>query len=349
MGILAVKVGRKLPSTRYLGSKRKLVDWIWSHIGHLDFDVFLDAFGGTGVVGYYAKMHGKKVIYNDILRFNYMVGLAIIENDSVRLSEEDVEFISSYHEEITYPSFIADTFSGLYYTDEENRWLDMAVTNIMALEDTYKRALAFSALGQACLVKRPFNLFHRANLSMRLRNVKRSFGNHITWNRPFEELFRRFVAELNEAVFSNGRRNLALNMDVFELDVDADLVYLDPPYVPARGEVPDYRLYYHFLEGLVNYDRWAEMIDPGSPLKAIKRDPSPWADRARVRDAFRQVLKKFDYADHIVISYRPDGIPSPGEIVGMLRRLGREVQVHRKHYKYALSPKDREELLFVAS
>ena len=32
-------------------------------------------------------------------------------------------------------------------------------------------------VGRALLMKRPYNLFHRANLSMHLQDVKRSFGN----------------------------------------------------------------------------------------------------------------------------------------------------------------------------
>jgi len=172
-----------LPSTRYLGSKRKIVDWIWSQIGNLRFDTFLDAFGGTGIVSYYAKRCGKRVTYNDVLKFNYQVGISLIENNSVRLSDSDINFLLSRHEKINYPTFIQDTFKDIYYTDDENKWLDMVVTNVKMLSDKYKKALAFAALGQACLVKRPFNLFHRRNLNLRLNNVKRSFHNHVTWNK----------------------------------------------------------------------------------------------------------------------------------------------------------------------
>ena len=37
----------QFPSTRYQGSKAKLVDWIWDQICGLDFTTCLDAFGGT--------------------------------------------------------------------------------------------------------------------------------------------------------------------------------------------------------------------------------------------------------------------------------------------------------------
>lgn len=338
-----------LPSTRYLGSKRKIVEWIWSQIGGFDFDTFLDAFGGTGVVGYYAKRRGKRVFYNDVLKFNYQVGLSIIENSSVKLTREEIDFLLSKHEDVDYPSFIEDTFKGIYYTHEENQWLDMVVTNIKMLRDKYKRALAFAALGQSCLIKRPFNLFHRKNLYFRLRKVKRSFGNYGTWNKPFEKYFRKFVNEYNSLVFSNFRHNEAYNFDVFDLDcIDADMVYLDPPYIPVDGETPNYSLYYHFLEGLVDYDRWGEMIDSNSDIRAIKCHNSPWIDKSKVNDVFDRLFSMFSDAKFLVVSYRSDGVPSMEEIYALLKAYKGHVTLSRKRFRYVLSKKEIEELLFIA-
>lgn len=67
----------KLPVTRYYGSKRKLVDKIWAILEQegVEFDSFLDLFGGTGIVSYYMAHKGKNVIYNDILLFNCRINL----------------------------------------------------------------------------------------------------------------------------------------------------------------------------------------------------------------------------------------------------------------------------------
>jgi adenine-specific DNA methylase len=338
-----------LPSTRYLGSKRKIVDWIWGNVERLEFDTFLDAFGGTGVVGYYAKMHGKRVTYNDVLKFNYQIGLSLIENSSVQLANTDVEFLLSEQEDVDYPTFIQDTFRDIYYTDDENRWLDIIITNISMLDDKYKRALAFAALGQACLVKRPFNLFHRRNLNLRLKDVKRGFHNHVTWNKSFEEHFRKFVKEYNSMVFSNRRYNDAYNLDVFDLDfANTDMVYLDPPYIREEGETSNYPLCYHFLEGLVSYDKWSDMIDPKSEIKAIKLQRSPWPDKSTVTDAFTRMFKIFSGAKFIVVSYRSDGIPSLEDIRDMLGAYKNHVDVKRKELKYVLSKKQTQEMLFIA-
>jgi len=79
------------PSTRYQGSKARLADWIWEQIADLNFHTCLDAFGGTGAVAYRLKQEGKAVTYNDRLRFNYLIGRALVENSRVRLSLDEVD------------------------------------------------------------------------------------------------------------------------------------------------------------------------------------------------------------------------------------------------------------------
>jgi len=37
---------------------------------------------------------GKKVTFNDKLRFNYLIGVALIENDRTRLSEKEIEHLT---------------------------------------------------------------------------------------------------------------------------------------------------------------------------------------------------------------------------------------------------------------
>ena len=72
------------PTTRYQGSKSKIVKWIWKNIKDIEFESVLDAFGGTGIVGYFLKMKDKQVFYNDILKFNYYIGTALIENENTK-------------------------------------------------------------------------------------------------------------------------------------------------------------------------------------------------------------------------------------------------------------------------
>jgi len=340
----------KFPSTRYQGSKGKLVDWIWEQISDLDFTTCLDAFGGTGSVAYKLKQAGKRVVYNDLLGFNYYTGLALIENSETHLSPEEVEWILQRHPELTYPRFVQDTFHDIYFTDEENAWIDQTITNIRQLTDPYKFALAFYALCQACIIKRPYNLFHRKNLYMRLADVDRSFGNKTTWDTPFDAWFWTFIEEACQAVFDNGQQNHALNLDAVDVPGEYDLVYVDTPYVSRHGVGVDYRDFYHFLEGLTMYDEWAKHIDYKSKHRRLRRQENEWTDKNTISDAFDRLFRRYSESI-IVVSYRSDGIPSEPELLSRLERYKHNVRVeHYGQYKYVLSTNSKsKEILLIGT
>lgn len=342
---------RRFPQTRYQGSKLKLLPWIWEHIAELDFRTCLDAFGGTGSVAYLLKTTGKAVTYNDILRSNYLVGKALIENTRTSLTNEDVESLTRENPGCTYEDFIRRTFKGIYFTDHENAWLDTVCQNVRRLKGEYKQALAFYALFQACIIKRPYNLFHRANLYIRTSDVERSFGNKTTWDRPFESHFRDFALEASAAVFDGGVKCTALNKDVFDLEANFDLVYVDTPYMNRNGIGPDYFHFYHFLEGLADYEGWRDRIDWSKkhlPLKPLGK--CLWLDKNKVFGAFNDLFEKFRQS-LLVISYRTDGIPSPEELMSLLHRHGRKIaNFSSRGYKYVLSSNGgSKEALIVAS
>lgn len=277
----------------------------------------------------------------------YYVGLAIIENSKTTLGNDDVDSILEKHAKIKYPTFIYDTFHDIYFTDEENKWLDVVVTNIGQIKDKYKQALVYYALFQACIIKRPYNLFHRKNLYIRTAEVERSFGNKKTWDTPFEDHFRKFVEEGNNAVFYNGRQNEAIHADVFDLDVKADLVYIDTPYISAKGIGVNYFDFYHFLEGIVCYEQWPYLIDEKSKHKKIRNGKSEWCNKGEIHQAFEKLFKKFK--DSImVVSYRDNGTPAIAELVEMLRRYKTSIEVQHLDYKYVLSSGDSKEVIIVA-
>ena len=335
---------RCFPSTRYQGSKRKIVPWLWECFRELDFTSVLDAFGGTGSVSYLLKKMGKKVTYNDLLHFNHQIGLALIENDEVTLQDEDVAFVLTPSRTET-PSFVRDTFKGVYFTNKENAWIDTVIARINQTKAPtnqlrYKQALLNYALFQSCLIKRPFNLFHRRNLYLRLADVEREFGNKVSWDRPFSEHFAVFCLEASKSVFEGKNPCQALQGDVLDLPkAHYDLVYIDPPYLSTRGtnESADYRRCYHFLEGICQYGSWGKLIDYDTPnlrLRATSNDR--WICSDENTGAFDLLFDKFAKSI-LVLSYKKHGVPSIDTLIRMLRRHGRKVRSHSRHYKYALN------------
>ncbi len=338
----------RFPATRYQGSKLKLLDWIWSSIENLHFDTALDLFGGTGCVAYLFKTKGKAVTFADYMRSNYIVGKALIENRSTLLLDGEISELFKKQPGIDYDNFIERTFHNIFFLPSEDRWLDIVVQNIRRLRNPYKKAIAFFALFQACIAKRPYNLFHRANLYMRTSEVKRSFGNKATWDKSFEEHFRQAAGDANAAVFDNGRVNRSLNQSSTQVSTKFDLVYIDTPYMNNKGVSVDYLDFYHFLEGLSEYGRWPSRITTEYKHKPYKRRKSPWCDKNLIHKAFDYVFARFR-GSILVVSYRDNGIPSPDEIVDLLKRYKKHVYManHTK-YKYVLSRVTSKELLFIA-
>jgi adenine-specific DNA methylase len=328
----------RTPSTRFQGSKLKLLDWLGEHLKPLPFQSCLDAFGGSGCVSHFLKAQGKSVTLNDALVSSTLTGVALVENQHISLDADDVETIIRRHPQTHYDNLIERVFDGIYFTQPENAWLDVAVQNIPRLDGKYKQALAFHALFQSAISKRPYNLFHRRNLYMRLARVERSFGNKTTWDKPFERHFRDFVSTTNDAVFE-GPPCQALNGDAVNVPGEYDLVYIDPPYINSRGAGVDYAGFYHFLQGMADYANWEPRINLSSKhRRLIQQEPCRWTDAATIGRAFSELFDRRRNSI-LAVSYRSDGIPSPDELVALLKQFKRKVDIHtlKNGYKYVLS------------
>jgi adenine-specific DNA-methyltransferase len=328
----------RFPSTRYQGSKRKIIPWLWSHFRNLEFASALDVFGGTGSVSYLLKKMGKRTTYNDYLRFNYEIGKALIENDDVLLTPSDVGVAREVSRR-RRGYFVQETFRGIYFTDEENEWIDKMVAHIDSLSGApYKQALMRYALFQSCLIKRPFNLFHRRNLYVRFARIDRRFGNKTTWDRPFDEVFGAFCSEVNSFVFKSDRKCQAICHDAVDIPSRKyDLVYIDPPYLRTDRSNPSYLYYYHFLEGLCRYSEWSALINYDTSNLCMKEaKPDSWCDPKKRIEVLDALFEKFR-ASTLVVSYKRFGVPSIETLIKMLKRHGKKVQSHSRHYKYALN------------
>jgi len=365
------------PTTRYQGSKRKLAGAILSQLQKLDFETALDAFAGTGAVAHSLKQIGKTVTYNDALAFNHQIGIALIENDSVTPNTDDVESATIRHTNIDYDNFIEQTFDDIYFTRDENAWLDVTAQNIRNIDCKFKRAMLYFALFQSAMIKRPYNLFHRKNLYMRTANVDRTFGNKATWDRPFTDHFAKFVREVNTAIINGQGTCNATCSDALEIQESFDLVYIDPPYVNGSknekragvavatgshnggssrvrvgsragvGSGVDYHHFYHFLEGMVRYNEWPALIDHTSKHRRMNSESNPWCDGSRNGEVFSKLFERFEKSI-LVVSYRSDGTPTIGELKEKLQRVKSKVTViEGDRYQYALSTnrKSREVLL----
>lgn len=340
----------KLPVTIYYGSKRRVVEAIWNALNESEFEFhsFLDLFGGTGIVSYYMLMKGKRVCYNDIFSFNCENAKALLATPKNTFSQTDALNLLNRYDMVRYDNIIERNYHDIYYLDEENRLIDTVVQNIDYLSQE-KKPCAYYILNQTCLIKRPFNIFHRRNLNLRLNHQQSSFGNYVTWEKSFEQLFAQFTEELNTFQFEEPRTIQIMNKDALECDINYDLVYIDPPYF-NDGTPISYHSRYHFLEGLIHYEDIEHHINRRkSNLEIDINSLSDFENKVTFVQNLRKLFDRYQKSI-LVLSYTTNGYPTVEILVNTMRDFKNEVYVISLGKKpFALNRKNegREEVLII--
>lgn len=340
----------KLPVTRYYGSKRRVVDAIWEKLQehHIEFNSFLDLFGGTGIVSYYMLAKGKTVIYNDIFRFNCVNAKALLATPRNTMSENVALSLLIRRVNVNYNNIIERNFNGIYYTQPENRQIDTIVQNIHLLPKR-QQACGYYLLNQACLIKRPFNLFHRNNLGLRLNHKVSKFGNYVTWEKSFEILFRQFIKELNTFEFEDPDRIKIVNQNALDCNETADIVYIDTPYFNNKSTI-SYHSRYHFLEGLQYYDKIEQYINHEKINKEIELNINKDFElKSRYIENLRILFEKYKDTT-IVMSYTSKGYPSVDSLINIMGEYKHTVikeSLGNQSFALNRDNKDREEVIII--
>ncbi len=312
------------PSTRYMGSKEKLLPYIRDAVSGLQFDSVADLFAGSGIVGYMFKAMGKQVLSNDYMAMSATFAKAMIENNNKVLPLTQAEALLNRAEGTD--SFVERTFQGLYYTHEENRLIDTLRHNISAVRDEHQRAIAMAALIRACLKKRARGIFTYTGM--------RYDDGRADLRMSFAEQFLKAVEAVNAAVFDNGHHNVARRGDAMSSNTRADLVYLDPPYYSPLSD-NEYVRRYHFVEGLARNWEGVELQEH-TKTKKFKSYPTPFSSRSGALDAFDALFRKLRRSI-LIVSYSSNSMPTREEIVELMSRYKSKVEVIDIDYRYSFA------------
>ena len=331
---------KRFPTTRYMGSKSKLLDPIWKASESFEFDSVLDLFSGSGVVSYMFKCHGKRVISNDYMSMGAIKTKALIQNNSVVLPLDEAKSLTQ--PEGMIDTFVQETFRDIYFTDKDNQFIDIVRNNIKKIDNEYKHAIAMEALIRTCIKKRPRGIF--TYVGDRYNDGRKDL------TKSFEEQFLEAVELINGAVFSNGKKNRSYNKDAMLLKTKADLVYIDPPYYTPKSD-NEYVRRYHFVEGLARDWQGIE-IQEDTKTKKFKSYPTPFSTKNGVVDAFDKIFKR--YANSIlIVSYSSNSLPTMEKMIDMLKKYKKTVNVIPVDYKYSFGTRkntarnDVKEYIFV--
>lgn len=311
------------PPTRFMGSKQKLLTELWDVASRFDFNSVVDLFSGSGIVSYMFKAQGKQVISNDYMAMSATFTKAMVENQNTTLPLREAKALL---EECPTDDFVSDTFKGLYYTDEENHLIDVLRTHIKSIGNPYQKAIAMTALIRACTKKRPRGIFtytgHRYDDGR--KDLKKTLA----------EQFLEAVEAVNNAVFDNHQRNRSIRGDALMLEVSRPgLVYMDPPYYSPLSD-NEYVRRYHFVEGLA-CDWQGVTMQEHTKTKKFKSYPTPFSSRTGAADAFDKLIERFKDSI-LIISYSSNSQPTKEEMLEILGRYKRNVEVVPVDYRYSI-------------
>ncbi len=326
---------------RYLGNKYRLLPFIRRVVDQncADINVFADLFAGTGAVSS-AFSDNCAIITNDILYSNYLSNLAWFGTEDY--DEKTVaDFINFYNDIApTEENYMSENFSNTYFSTFDCRKIGFIRRHI---EDSSAAGI-INGRERAILV---------TSLLYGMDKIARTCGHYDAYRKgaKFEgSIELRFPRTSH----NNNAANICFNRDINELapEVEADIVYLDPPYNSRQ-----YCDAYHLLE---NVARWEQPELQGVARKmdrtALKSD---YCTR-RAADAFSQLVGALN-CRYILLSYNNMGTKgddrsnariSDDEIMEALAARGR-VAIFEENYRPFSAGKsnieDNSERLFLCT
>ena len=258
----------QLTNRRYIGSKTKLLDWIFSEIkNNTQGKSFFDIFSGTGSIAERALSLYNKVIVNDILSSNKIIYEAFWGKEKINfclINEYKNLFIALTN--IEKENYFSENYGGKYFGLNDAKKIGY-IREI--IEENYKSKV---------LNKREFSIL-LASLIYSMDRIANTVGHYEAYRKISikDDRFRFELIDLND--YQNKE------IEIFQEDANS----LAPKI---------YSRFYHVLENLVDWDK-PELY--GVALKPKPKNMSEYCRNgaAKVFDDLISNLK----CKYIVVTY----------------------------------------------
>lgn len=305
---------------RYLGNKYRLLPFITQVVEQncTDVHVFADLFAGTGAVS--SAFQERILITNDILYSNYISNLAWFSPQPYS-RELIVEMITAYNKLLVQQdNYMSDNFADTFFSREDCRKIgfireDIELQHTQGNINDRERALLITSLLYG------------------MDKIAKTCGHYDAYRKgvDYDQHLELYVPNASQ---KNNLHNQCFNEDINTLapNVQADLVYLDPPYNSRQ-----YCDAYHVLE---NVARWQKPQVYGVARKMDRTNLKSDYCTHRAPAAFDDLVRKI-YARYILLSYnnmskkgndRSNARISDEDILKTLQEKGK-VKIFEESYK----------------
>jgi adenine-specific DNA-methyltransferase len=299
---------------KYLGSKRALIDPITEAVRALlpNGGRVCDLFSGTARVGHALKARGYEVWSNDLNAYAHALATAYVQADADRWRAPAERLITELNLVAPAPGWFTKAFceDARYFTPQNGARIEAIRERIAALSlEPELEAIALTALMEA------------ADRVDSTAGVQMAYMKQWAM-RALKPLHLRLPAILP----GPGR---ATRADAVEIapEVEADLVYLDPPY-----NQHSYLGNYHVWESLVLWDR-PETYGVANKRIDVRTRKSAFNSRPGIGPALKAVIEAVR-APHLIVSFNDEGYLSREQLVEMLSVRGpvQVIEIPRPRY-----------------
>lgn len=321
----------KYPTVNYIGNKEKIANWICDQFPKECNSVF-DAFSGGCSVSYEAKKRNLRVITNDILKINYHLGNALIQNKKIILCDKDVELIFSGK---PLKGFMFKNFSNVFFFPEECMELDLYRKNIEKLDCEFKKSLAFSLIRRSMIRKMPYSRFNiNWEKIVQLRDEAYSYEKYKRkrsyHNQSFRHHFIHNLEAYNQSIFDNKKKNISYNDDIFNLlkTVKSDIIYLDPPYTGTMN----------------NYFGFYGLID--SYISSTIKEPfkNNFIDKKTTIELFDKLFSNLGNYKYWMMSYNNTSFPTKEQLIYLLSKHSDDIRIIERKHNYKVTGKGNKDM-----
>lgn len=305
---------------RYLGNKYKLLPFIKKVVDQecRDVNTVADIFAGTGVVA--SAFTDKKIITNDIMYSNYICHVAWFGSENYS-AEKIVDLIEDYNSaDVNEDNYMSENFADTYFSLDDCRKIGFIREDI---ENRYAEG-GINERERALLV---------TSLLYAMDRIANTCGHYDAYRQgaKFDKHLELCVPWPEEHLNEN---NICYNMDANKLasDIEADLVYIDPPYNSRQ-----YCDAYHLLD---NVARWNKPKVFGVARKMDRSMLKSAYCTQKAAAAFEELIDSI-HAKYIILSYnnmaekgndRSNAKISDEDIMRILQKKG-TVKVFAENHK----------------
>ena len=320
----------KINTIRYMGNKRKLLDFIIPEIKNLTNvgDIVCDIMSGTSSIGY-ALMDRNIIISNDIQKYSYIISSFLLKNkDKSNFSlanDINVNFNKNYKN--SFFNFFQTEYSDTYYSKEQCKEIDCLIYSINKIKNknmfNFYMTVLFSAMCKTQNTTGHFAQFLPKN-HYRLNKIR-----NMSVKRVFDEI-AHYLSKSQIPTYKNYCYNLDYNFLFTKIkNKKIKCFYLDPPYTNDQ-----YSRFYHILETAAN--RCQVDIDKTKAKYPKNRFMSGFCYKSMVVNEFEKVISFcFSMKSNLIISYTNNGLIQIDNIIQLCKKYYKEVIVKEIDYKFS--------------